>query len=198
MTGVVPLAEVPRADQADGRVAARDEAVGGLDDHLGRVGVVLDELLVAEAAEDHEAQVVRPLIILYSLQPFGILARGGMERLVARQPVAEPQRAGEEAAGPVLGVDALEFGHQRTREAREGVEFGCGLFELETRAVDAAFHGGDFRITVCGAGGQGEKGQQAESRKQIFSHSVSVLVQVRHFIAIQRYRIAAAERPRIT
>ena len=136
---VVPLAEIPRTDQPDAGIAARNEALGGLDDHLFRMPVVQRLHLLAEAAKDHEAQVVRPFIILYALQPVGVFPGFGEEFLVAREAVALPERSGEESACPVLGIDGPEFGHQRTGKAIRRVEFGGSVQQLAVGDFDATF-----------------------------------------------------------
>ena len=129
-------------------------------------------LLLAETAKDHEAQVVRPFIILYALQTGGEFFGLGKQFLVACQTIALPERAGEESARPVLGFHDLELGHQRPRKSRQRVELGGGLLQLEAGDIDSAFHGSDFRVAPGRTGGQREEGQKTQNREKIFSHKM--------------------------
>ena len=167
---VVPLAEIPRTDQADTGGATRNEALGGLDDHRFRMPVVQRLHLLAEAAEDHETQVVRPLIILYTLQPAGVFLRFGKEFFVAREAVALPKRPGKKSARPVFGIDGPEPGHQRTGKAVRRVEFGGGVQQLAVGHPDGMFQGSDFGVAFRRARTQHKQREETQNGEKISSH----------------------------
>ena len=167
---IVPLAEVPRANHADAGIAARDKALGGLDDHLFRVSVVQRLHLLAETAEDHEAQIVRPFIILYTLQPVGVFFGFGQQFFVARKAVALPERAGEESACPVLGIDGPELGHQRTGKAVRRVELGGGVQQLAVGHPDGMFQRCDLGVAFRRARTQHEQREESQNGEKISSH----------------------------
>ena len=173
------LGRVPAADEAELVVVARAERGGRVVQELGVALVAGEAQAVAGRAVGAEAHVVVARVVAQGLdQAFRVGDGLLLPEIVLRVLVEVPERAGEEAAAPVLGLDhdklaVLEplrerIGLVRLHRLEQGAVVRAGLLEDARQILEQLFFGR--------RSGQRARGGRERGGQQEFLHDTFLLM----------------------